>query len=278
MPPDGRLDGESGRPSRSEEKAPASRDEAAAEKAAAKEARKEAALAAAEAKKTAAAEQAKNIAAEKQAAAEAKRAAAAEKAAAKEARAVELQRAKGDVRKDPDADGVAGAVPEYVLQAGDEIDIQVYREPELSGTFKINPAGAIRHSLAGAVPLAGKTVAEAEAFFTRKLAQDYLVNPRVIVKLLSTQSSQVVVLGEVEKPGVYPLPFGESMTLLQAIAGAGGFTELASPDRVRIVRKLPDGGTTTLRVRVSDLLRGKGRDKDVPLEPNDVIMVDQVFF
>ena len=172
----------------------------------------------------------------------------------------------------------SASVPAYILQAGDEIDIQVYREPELSGTFKINPAGAIRHSLAGAVPLAGKTVAEAEAFFTRKLAQDYLVNPRVIVKLLSTQSSQVVVLGEVKKPGVYPLPFGETMTLLQAIAGAGGFTELASPDRVRIVRRLPDGGTTTLRVRVSDLLRGKGRDKDVPLEPNDVIMVDQVFF
>lgn len=88
----------------------------------------------------------------------------------------------------------------------------------------------------------------------------------------------MVLLGEVKKPGVYPLPFGASLTLLQAIAEAGGFTELASPDRVRIVRRLPDGHQTTLRVRVSDLLKSKGGKKDVPLEPNDVIMVDQVLF
>ena len=175
-----------------------------------------------------------------------------------------------------ETDGTAAA--EHVLQTGDEIDIQVYREPELSGAFKISPAGEIRHSLAGAIPLAGKTVAEAEAVFTRILAKDYLVHPRVIIKLLSTQSAQIVLMGEVKKPGVYPLPFGETLTLLQAIAGAGGFTELASPDRVRIVRRRPDGGQTTLRVRVSDLLKSRDGQNDVPLRPNDVIMVDQVFF
>ena len=167
---------------------------------------------------------------------------------------------------------------EYVLQAGDEIDIQVYREPELSGTFQMNPAGEIRHSLAGSMALAGKTVEEAETYVTQKLAKDYLVNPRVILKLVSTQSSQIVVLGEVEKPGVYPLAFGESMTLLQAIAGAGGFTELASPDRVRIVRRMPDGRQTTLKIRVSDLLGGRGKQQDIPLEPNDVVMVPEVVF
>lgn len=171
----------------------------------------------------------------------------------------------------------AALANEYVLQAGDEIDIQVYREPELSGTFKINPAGEIRHSLAGAIPMAGKTVEDAEAYFTEKLAKDYLVNPRVIIKLVSTQSSQIVLMGEVEKPGVYPLPFGEQTTLLQAIAVAGGFTELASPDRVRIVRRMPDGHQTTLKVRVSDLLKG-GKQQDIPLKPNDVIMVPEVVF
>ena len=179
------------------------------------------------------------------------------------------------------AAGPAAAVAapvEYRLQAGDEIDLQIYREPDLSGTFKLDPAGDVRHSLAGAIPLAGKTVAEAETFIAEKLEQDYLVNPRVIVKLLTTQSSQVTVLGEVKAPGVYPLPFGGTTTLLQAIAGAGGFTDLASPDRVRIVRKLPDGRQTTLKIRVSDLLDGKGKQQDVPLEPNDVVMVPEVFF
>ena len=172
----------------------------------------------------------------------------------------------------------SASVPAYILQAGDEIDIQVYREPELSGTFKINASGEIRHSLAGPVPFAGKTAEEAEAYFTQKLAKDYLVNPRVIIKLLSTQSSQIVVMGEVKKPGVYPLPFSEPMTLLQAIAGAGGFTDLASPDRVRIVRRMPDGHQATLKIRVSDLLGGKGKQRDISLEPNDVIMVPEVLF
>lgn len=167
---------------------------------------------------------------------------------------------------------------EYILQSGDEIDIQVYREPELSGTFRINPSGEIRHSLAGAIPMANKTVKEAEEYFTKRLAKDYLVHPRVIIKVVSAQSSQIVVLGEVEKPGVYPFPFGDRMTLLQAIADAGGFTELASPDRVKIVRRTPDGRQTTLRVRVSDLLGGKGKQQDIPLEPNDVINVPQVVF
>ena len=167
---------------------------------------------------------------------------------------------------------------EYVLQAGDEINLKIYQEPELSGVFKLDPEGEIRHPLLGLVPLGRQTVKQAESALTKRLAKDYLVNPRVLIELVSTQSSQVVLLGEVKKPGVYPLPFGSSLTLLQAIAGAGGFTELASPDRIRIVRRTPDGHQTTLPVRVSDLLKSKGGMKDVPLEPNDVIMVDQVLF
>ncbi|MGD9611320.1 MAG: polysaccharide biosynthesis/export family protein [Kiritimatiellia bacterium] len=243
LPPAGRLDDQGRNGTVAEPPAPSSREETAARKAAAKPPPPEAVRSAAEAEKTPAADKKRPRQAEKTPAPEARRAAAA-----------------------------------YVLQVGDEIDIQVYREPELSGAFKIGPAGEIRHSLAGAIPLAGKTVAEAEAFFTRTLDRDYLVNPRVIVKLLTTQSSQIVLMGEVEKPGVYPLPYGETMTLLQAIAGAGGFTELASPDRVRIVRRLPDGRQTTLKFRVSDLLGGKGKQQDVPLEPNDIVMVPEVLF
>lgn len=225
------------------------REEAAAAKAAERKARKDAARTEAEAKKTAKSEAAKAV-----------------REAAKKPEA------------DPSGETVAKAAPgQYVLQPGDEIDIQIYREPELSGTFRIDSDGDIRHSLAGSVSMAGMTVKEAEADFTRRLAKDYLVNPRVILQIVSSQSSQIVLLGEVEKPGVYPLPGGESRTLLQAIAEAGGFTELASPDRVRIVRKTPDGKQTTLKVRVSDLLGG-GRQQDVPLEPNDVIMVPEVVF
>ena len=276
LPPAGLLDDKGGNWTFAETQVPATREETAARKAAEKAAQQEAVRSAAAAKKTAAAEKKRQRQAEKQAATEAKRAAA--QTAAEERPAAEPVPPDDRSQKNSDSAARAAGASAYVLQVGDEIDIQVYREPELSGTFKIGSAGEIRHSLAGAIPLAGKTVAEAEAFFTRTLDRDYLVNPRVIVKLLATQSSQIVLMGEVKTPGVYPLPYGETMTLLQAIAGAGGFTELASPDRVRIVRRLPGGQQTTLKFRVSDLLGGKGKQQDVPLEPNDIIMVPEVLF
>ena len=256
LPPGGFLDDGSYRWDAAAEDAPPARETVAPSKTETKTARQHAARTAAAENKAAANEKARLRAAKAEAAAQ--------KAAPPE-----------DVPEPAQIPGDNGA---HVLQAGDEIDVQVYREPELSGTFKLGAAGEIRHSLIGVVPLAGQTVEAAEAEITRRLAKDYLVNPRVIVKLASAQGSQVVVLGEVKKPGVYPLPFGENTTLLQAIAGAGGFTDLASPDRVSLVRRLPDGGQTTLKIRVSDLLGGRGKQPDVPLEPNDVIMVPQVFF
>lgn len=300
LPPGGVLSETSGNWSAAAERPPATSGEIGDLPAAEQLAEKETAPTAAEARQVAAAEAKQRRAAEKAAAKEAKRAAAEKKAAEKLAKqeavraaaaaqkiaaAEEKQRraaekkAAAEAPRAPSKERAAESAPAaYVLQVGDEIEIQVYREPELSGTFKINPSGEIRHSLVGAVSMAGQTLAEAEALFTRKLAQDYLVDPRVIFKLLSTQSSQIVLMGEVKKPGVYPLPFGETMTLLQAIAGAGGFTDLASPDRVRIVRRLPDGRQTTLKFRVSDLLGGRGKQQDVPLEPNDVVMVPEVLF
>jgi len=164
----------------------------------------------------------------------------------------------------------------YTLQPGDEIDLQVYREPELSGTFRIVESGDIRHPLLGSVTLGGLTQSEAGNRVIGLLGEKYLVNPRVILKMVSTQSSHCVILGEVKSPGVYPIPIGQRMTLLQAIARAGGFTELASPDRIRIMRQV-DGKQVSLRVRVSDILAGKGQG-DISLEPRDVISVPQIIF
>ena len=243
------------------QEAAAAKQAAADEKARQREEAKQAALAKKEAAAAAKQEEATRRQEARQAAAEAKAAATA-KAAKKDA---------------PDSP-VSAETTIHILQPNDEIDIQIYREPDLSGLFKLGLNGEIRHPLLGAVPMAGKTLEAAERDFTRRLNKDYLVNPRVIFRLASTQSSQIVVLGEVKKPGVYPLEVGETMTLLQAIAGAGGFTDLASPDRISLVRRLPDGGQTTMKIRVSDLLSKRRKQPDLPLEPNDVIMVPQVCF
>lgn len=165
----------------------------------------------------------------------------------------------------------------YVLQSGDEVDIQVYREPELSGTYRLSSAGEIRHAILGSVTLGGLTRRQAEERLTEQLAEDYLVNPRVIMKVTSALTYQVVIFGEVRKPGVYPLPPDQSITLLQLIAQSGGFTDLASADRVRIVREV-DGKQTAIRARVADILAGRKNHADIPLNPGDVVVVPQIIF
>ena len=163
----------------------------------------------------------------------------------------------------------------YRLQPGDQVSVQIYREPQLSGVFRVDAAGFIRHPLCGSFASAGRTLKEAEASLTQLLGDRYLVNPKVILAIESAQSSHVVLLGEVVKPGVHPVPFGESITLLRAIAEAGGFTDLASADRVTVTRTV-DGKETSIRARVSRMIAGK--EPDMPLKPNDVIMVPQVIF
>ncbi len=173
--------------------------------------------------------------------------------------------------------GVVGERRQHVLQPGDTIHIEVFREPELSGQFRLNPAGEIRHSLLGVIGLGGRTVSEAEDLVREALAGKYLVNPRVLLRLESTAASQVLLLGEVKNPGILTVPQGERLTLLEAIVRAGGFTPKAAPNRTTIVRTV-DGKKSTLRVRVADVLAGRPGVQDVPLEPDDVITIPEIWF
>lgn len=163
----------------------------------------------------------------------------------------------------------------YRLHPGDEVDLQVYREPQLSGVFGIDAAGQIRHPLCGSFQAAGLTTDEVEAKLTELLGAKYLVNPSVIATITSAQNTSVVILGEVEDPGVHAIPFGESLTLLQAIAEAGGFTDLARVNRVTVTRTV-NGEEQSIRVRVSRVI--SGQEPDLQLEPGDIIMVPEIIF
>ncbi len=194
------------------------------------------------------------------------------------------------------APGVAATVTEaaaapqderYTLRAGDEIRLDVFREPEISGSFRLTrPDGLIRHPLMGDVALKGLTVAEAEALVRHRLDTEFLVNPRVILQLAREPESprapdevdlQVLVMGQVRKPGAVTFQRGERLTLLEAISAAGGFTNVASRNRVRIVRET-DGKRESIRVRVDDILAGKQGHRNVELKPGDTINVPEVWF
>jgi len=177
---------------------------------------------------------------------------------------------------DPEPGSSASSgLEDYRLRPGDEVNLQIYREPQISGPFRLDRNGQLRHPLMGPVSAEGRTADELEKIITDVLGTTYLVSPRVTVSILAAQSSSVVILGEVKTPGVHPIPLDEPVTLLQAIAKAGGFTALARVNSVTITRTV-NGKEHSIRARVARMIAGE--ESDITLEPNDVIMVPQIIF
>jgi polysaccharide export outer membrane protein len=118
---------------------------------------------------------------------------------------------------------------EYRLDAGDQLRITVFNEPELTGQFVVGSSGAIAYPLVGSVQAAGRTVPE----FTEALQTalgTYVRAPSVSVEV--TNYRPFFILGEVQRPGTYP--YSASLTVLNAVATAGGFTYRANRGRVYI--------------------------------------------
>lgn len=115
---------------------------------------------------------------------------------------------------------------------GDKLKISVFNEPLLSGEYTVWPTGTISYPLLGEVPMAGLTVREAQQSLIQKLSGRYLVNPNVLVELISQKP--IYVLGEVGKAGEYP--YRDGLTVMSAIALAGGFGPRASTGHVLIRR------------------------------------------
>jgi polysaccharide export outer membrane protein len=177
----------------------------------------------------------------------------------------------------PQESDVAGDAEKYLIHPGDTLHIQVRGENDLTGDFKVSSEGVIIYSLLGRIAVAGLSASAVESNLTASLGKDYLVSPKLYVQVRSSVMRRVIVFGEVKSPGVYELPVGERFTLLQVIAKAGGLTDLAATDRVRIVRR-NGAAEKVLKVSVTDLLNGRGEARDVELKPNDVITIPQTIF
>lgn len=160
--------------------------------------------------------------------------------------------------------------PENVLQ----IDVYYGRDKELSRKVRVSSRGRITFPLLGDVEVSGLTVAELEKKLTELLDRDYLVNPQVSVFI--EQYSTVSILGQVKEPGSFEIK--GKLTLIEAISLAGGFTKIAATNDVRIMRTMPDGTKSTIKVKANDIIN-KGREEDdVLLHPGDIITVPESFF
>lgn len=126
----------------------------------------------------------------------------------------------------------AGDPAAYTLGAGDKLRVQVFEEPDLSGQFEIDGSGSVSLPLIGEVAVRGLSVREAEKRIEARYLDGYLRQPRVNVEVLNYRPFYI--LGEVNDPGSYPYVNG--MTVLNAVALAGGFTYRAREEEILLVR------------------------------------------
>src|SRR5689334_14088722 len=127
---------------------------------------------------------------------------------------------------------------EYRLGPDDVIDVFVWKEPELSTSVTVRPDGRISLPLAGEMQATGKTALELQQDVATKLGK-FVVQPVVNVMVKQVNSLKISVLGEVRKPDMYKIK--NRVTVLDAIAMAGGFTDLAKPNRVVVIRTTSAG-------------------------------------
>jgi polysaccharide export outer membrane protein len=152
-----------------------------------------------------------------------------------------------------------------VLSPGDSVRIVVWRKPEFSGDFVVAPNGTITHPLFRSVQVAGMPFTNAEANVRKFLAR-FEENPEFVMEPLI----RVAISGEVDKPQVFALR--PETTIAEAVARAGGTTELGARNRVRVVRLNPSGEQEQLIVNLTDPTAGYGR---IPVRSGDQIIVDR---
>ena len=155
----------------------------------------------------------------------------------------------------------------YRIGPLDVLDINVFKVPDLSKSVQVSEAGTITYPLIGELEVGGKSARDLEQELTKKLGAKYLQSPQVTVFVKEYNSQRVTVSGAVKKPGAVPMAGG--MTLLQAIAQAGGVDENA--ESTVVVFRVADGKRSGGRFDLSDIQAGRGEDPQ--LQSGDVVVI-----
>jgi len=158
---------------------------------------------------------------------------------------------------------------ELRIEPHDQIELDVFGTPELGGKFQVDNNGRIKMPLLGEVNALGYTSMEFSRIVELQLGEKYLQNPDVSVSILNTKTEKITVEGSVTKPGIYDIE--SDISMLQALALAGGPTDFAAEKRILIVRQI--GGKR--QAAVFDLKKVRsGEQVDPVIYGNDIVVVD----
>jgi polysaccharide biosynthesis/export protein len=176
--------------------------------------------------------------------------------------------AKPNGAADRTSAGAPASAADYRLVPGDKLRIEVYKEPQLSQSLQIRPDGKITVPLVGDVGAAGMTAQALTAILSERL-REFVVAPAVTVIVAETIPPLVYVMGEVTRPGA--LPMTEPITVVQALAVAGGFKDFANPRKIRILRKGANGLIQTIDFDYREAIAGAS--SAVFLQAGDTVIV-----
>jgi polysaccharide export outer membrane protein len=158
---------------------------------------------------------------------------------------------------------------DYVIGVEDVLNVVFWRDKDLSAEVVVRPDGKISLPMLNDVPAAGMT-AEQLAAEVQKVATKFVRDPGATVIVKEVRSRKLYVVGEVSRPGMFPL--AADMNVLQAIAAAGGFLEGANRSNVVIVRN-ENGEERRYKFNYDDVVRGKNVKQNIRLLPGDTILV-----
>ena len=175
----------------------------------------------------------------------------------------------------------ARAARPYVISPNDQILIEVYQEADLTAPRRVSENGGVTVPLVGSVKVGGKTIEQAQTLIREELLKGYLVNPRVTITVTEATKKSFYVLGQVAKPGPYPIAAGESITLVQAIAMAGGATSKGKMTGVIVKRPGPEKEVVFSGLNVKAMQQGSTPGKEYnqfDILPEDTITVPESIF
>jgi polysaccharide export outer membrane protein len=158
---------------------------------------------------------------------------------------------------------------EYRIGPQDMVQIDVWKEPEITRTIPVRPDGKVSLPLLNDVQAAGLTAMQLAGVIREGLTK-YLTNPQVTVTVTTINSRRVFLTGELSRTGALPLL--PNMTVLQALSSAGGFTPFARMKDIYILR-VENGKQTKYPFHYKDVVKGKRPEENILLQPNDVIVV-----
>ena len=162
---------------------------------------------------------------------------------------------------------------EYILRPGDVVQVKVYQEDDLTSVARIGKEGTISLPLVGAVNVVGNTLGSVTATVRDLLAKDYLVNPQVTVTVMEKTKHQNTNQEQVQRSGTYDMPPDDKVSLLQAVATAGGYTRIGNPGNITVQR------TAVSEKKVfkldADAMAKSKNQKNFEILPDDVIIVGE---